>query len=269
MIHPALLHLPVDVLTQRREDAHRLIPLGEDVRALNAERFNMERALHKLQVPQAMAAIHVRGRPSRRCRQAKPRQAHEGSCYTQRGQAFQAIAQTHTAMMAWLQHGKPPGTVCEDFDGEPKLNKGEDILAAIEKLRRRGRELKADLARISAAPFPSSHAKAKMRQEIEALAQRGIPSMALLVEHDREVQWPTTNLRSAIFDAQTPSFAAVETTDTLALFAWLHRDALIARLDALISDEADDAASLWHEARERQAAEVPVIYSTLSAKKRR
>lgn len=49
--------------------------------------------------------------------------------------------------------------------------------------------------------------------------------------------------------------AAVETTDTLALFAWLHRDALIARLDALI-DEADDAASLWHEARERQAAEV-------------
>jgi hypothetical protein len=175
--------------------------------------------------------------------------------YTQRGQAFQAIAQTHTAMMAWLQHGKPPGTVCEDFDGEPKLNKGEDILAAIEKLRRRGRELKADLARISAAPFPSSHAKPKMRQEIEALAQRGIPSMALLVEHDREGQWPTTNLRSAIFNAQTP-LAAVETTDTLALFAWLHRHALIARLDALISDEADDAASLWHEARERQAAEV-------------
>jgi hypothetical protein len=84
--------------------------------------------------------------------------------------------------------------------------------------------LKADLARISAAPFPSSHVKAKMRQEIEILAQRGTPSMALAEEHDRGVAWPQTSLRSAVYNAPAASFAAAEATDVLALIAWLHRD---------------------------------------------
>jgi hypothetical protein len=44
--------------------------------------------------------------------------------------------------------------------------------------------------------------------------------------------------------------------DTLARFAWLHRDALIAKLAAEIDAEADDAAALTHEARQQREAEV-------------
>jgi hypothetical protein len=44
--------------------------------------------------------------------------------------------------------------------------------------------------------------------------------------------------------------------DALALFAWLHRDQLIAALDREINSEADDKCALTHEVRERQAAEV-------------
>ena len=37
---------------------------------------------------------------------------------------------------------------------------------------------------------------------------------------------------------------------------WLHKDALVSRLDALISEEADDKAALTHEARQKAEAEV-------------
>jgi hypothetical protein len=57
-----------------------------------------------------------------------------------------------------------------------KLAKGESILDGIQRLRRRGRELKADLSRIQSAPYPSSYAKQKMRTQIEALA---MPPMSL------------------------------------------------------------------------------------------
>ncbi|MFZ0854641.1 MAG: hypothetical protein WAO08_36260 [Hyphomicrobiaceae bacterium] len=43
----------LEILTLRREDAHKLVPLRDDVRALSAERFNMERALQKLLAPAA------------------------------------------------------------------------------------------------------------------------------------------------------------------------------------------------------------------------
>ena len=67
----------------------------------------------------------------------------------------------------WLKDR--PGTLA-DYNGEvPKLDKGETVLDAIERHRRRGSELKADLNRIRSAPYPSSHCKAQMRAQIEEL----------------------------------------------------------------------------------------------------
>ena len=50
--------------------------------------------------------------------------------------------------------------------------------------------------------------------------------------------------------------AFAEIPDTVALIAWLHRDALIAALDREIDTEADDKAALSHEARQKAEAEV-------------
>ena len=151
----------------------------------------------------------------------------------------------------------PPGCVLQDFDGPSKLIKSDtNLIDLIENRRRRVRELKADLHRIQSAPFPSSHAKASMRAQIEALAMQGAPSVSDLIEHDRKIVWPMQNLRSQVFNTEVPSVAFAEAHDALPLIAWLHRDALIKRHDAEIDTESDDAAALTHEARKQQEAVV-------------
>jgi hypothetical protein len=158
----------------------------------------------------------------------------------------------------YLRHGRPDGTALEDHSvPEPKLLKGETgLLDAIERLRRRGRELKADLHRIQSAAYPSSYAKQRMREQVEALAMQGTPLVSNLLEHDRPISWPTQMLRSAVANTETPSIAFAEIHGVLPTLAWLHKDALIARLDAEIDAESDDAAALTHEARQQQEAEV-------------
>ena len=72
-----------------------------------------------------------------------------------------------------------------------------------------------------------------MRAQIEALAQRGAPSVSLLIEHDRRDYLADAAACSA--RSTTPTSRAIgfaEVPDTVALFAWLHKDALIKRLDA-------------------------------------
>jgi hypothetical protein len=51
------------------------------------------------------------------------------------------------------------------------------------------------------------------------------------------------------------SLAFSEQLHALALFAWVFKDALIAAIDREIDAEADDAASLSHEERQRREAE--------------
>jgi len=77
-----------------------------------------------------------------------------------------------------------------------------------------------------------------------------------LVEHDRQVEWPTQMLRSDVRNTEVPSVAFAETHDLLPLIAWLHKSALIAALDREIDTESDDAAALSATERETRAAVV-------------
>ena len=144
----------------------------------------------------------------------------------------------------------------QDYDGEVlKLAKGEaGLLDAIENRRRRVRELKADQHRIRSAPFPSGHAKQRMRAQIDALAMQGAPSVSRLVELDGKIEFQTARLTSEVH-AERRSLAFTEVPDAVALTCWLHKDALIAALDREISSESDDPNSLGHEAREKAEAE--------------
>jgi hypothetical protein len=156
-----------------------------------------------------------------------------------------------------LKDGSAPDTVLQDYDGpEPKLAKGERLLNAIENRRRRARELRADLHRIRSAAFPSSHAKAQMRAQIEALAQQGAPNVATLIGHDRQIEWPTQMQQSTVRGGDHPALAFAEVRGVLPILAWLHKDFLIKRLDAKIDAEADDPAALSHTEREKRESEV-------------
>ena len=125
-----------------------------------------------------------------------------------------------------MRHGVPGNTQLEAVEIEPpKLNKNEDLLTALERVRRRGRELKSDLARIAAAPFSSAHARAKIRLEVEALAQPGEPVVCDVLERDGRLIWPVRRQQSEVH-AERRTLAFAEVPDTLALFAWTFKETL-------------------------------------------
>jgi hypothetical protein len=170
--------------------------------------------------------------------------------------AWQSASAALSNAEPYLKHGLPSGVQLRDHDGpEPKLLKGKTFIDAVERLRRRVRELRADQHRIRSAPFLSAHAKAQMREQIEALAMQGTPSVSRLVELVGPVDFQSQHLRSEVY-AEQRQLAFAEVPDTVALVAWLHRDALIAALDREIASESDDKAALSHEAREKADAEV-------------
>jgi hypothetical protein len=125
---------------------------------------------------------------------------------------------------------------------------------AIERLRRRGRELRADLHRIQSAPYPSSRAKQRMREQIEALAMQGAPSVSRLVELDGPVDFQTQHLR-AEFHGELRAVVSTPVPDAVALMAWAFKDQLIQRLDAEITTESDDASAMSHGQRQQAEAE--------------
>ena len=84
---------------------------------------------------------------------------------------------------------------------------------------------------------------------------QGAPSVSRLVELDGPVDFQTQRVQSEVH-GERRSLAFTEVPDTVALVAWLHREALIKRLDEEIASEADDKAALSHEARQKAEAEV-------------
>jgi hypothetical protein len=133
------------------------------------------------------------------------------------------------------------------------------LLDGIERLKRRCRELEADAHRIRSSPFPSSWAKEQVRTQVAALAQRGAPDVTLLVEHGRtRITWPMQTVRSQVLNTETRAAVAfAEAPDMIAAMTWaIGEEAMVARLDALIDAEADDANALDHSERELREAEV-------------
>ena len=172
-----------------------------------------------------------------------------------RSEAWRSASRVVQAVEGWLRDGKPLGTVLQDHQIEmPKLNKGETITDGIERLRRRGRELRADHHRIQSAPYPSSYAKQLMREQIEALAVQGAPSVADLVEHGRQIAFQTQRVQSSVYNTSSPAVAFAEIEAAVPLLLWLHKDAMIAALE--ITAEADDPAALTPTEREKRESEV-------------
>jgi hypothetical protein len=170
---------------------------------------------------------------------------------------WQPAARVRQNLDNWLRD-RPPNTAVEDAPTElPKLNGKEDLLDAIERYRRRGRELQADAHRIRSAPYPSTWAKEQARAQVAALAQRGAPDVTLLVEHGRNsVTWPMETLRTNVFNTERAVVGFAEAPDAVAVMAWAFGDMLIKRLDEAIDADADDANALGHDERQKREAEV-------------
>jgi hypothetical protein len=243
-------------------DLHALVPQFEDRHAAGAAKVEAERRLKRLTDHQHDGGFFLKDGDPRvvAARENLARLTDEAARindrYETRSGAWQSASQTQSAVETWLRDGRPHGTVLEDDDEfkVPMVVKGESITAGIERIRRRVRELRADLNRIRSAPYPASYCKAQARAQIEALAQRGAVNVSRLVEHDGDLEFPTQQVQVAIPPPAVVGFATV--IDTVALVAWLHHDMLIGALDREIDAEADDDAALSHEVREQREAEV-------------
>lgn len=131
----------------------------------------------------------------------------------------------------------------------PALKAGEQWAEAIKRQRAKIEKLHDDLQAIHDAPQPSSIAKEIATAEITALAEKGRPSVAGLIDGAREIGWPGNwRLAEVAFGQDGRPLARVghdrREADALALAAWLHKDELIAAIHREIDDAADDASAL-------------------------
>lgn len=136
-----------------------------------------------------------------------------------------------------------------------EMKKGENILAAIERLRRRERELRSDLARVAAAPHPSAIRKEAMVREVEAWAEQGRPNAASSIEHGEPIDWPLVGHQFEIYNAPG-AIVFGQLIDIRAFIAWWDKEGMIKRLAAEIDEVSDDGAALSDEERQRKSAEI-------------
>jgi hypothetical protein len=172
-----------------------------------------------------------------------------------RGPAMHSAGMVLRACEDWLRRG---GALKESaaIDVADVVKKGERLTDAIERVRHRLRELDADAHRIRSAAYPAAHCKQKLREQIENLAMRGVPDVSALIEHNTNIGWPMAEqvlpLVAINKDGSIFGNAQGETVDTLAMFAWLNRQALLKAIDALIDGEADDGNAI--SVTDREAA---------------
>ena len=142
---------------------------------------------------------------------------------------------------------------------EPKMQDGETLADAVERLRRYIRGRRVDLGAVKFAPYPSSESKQRMRAEIEALAERGRPNVFHLIESRDGINWPsqTSQTMTTPIGPNDQAQLMISTTpDALGVMAWIHRDALIARLDKEIESCSTDAEALTDEQRTVKSAAI-------------
>lgn len=250
------------LLRQHAADAHALVPQFEQIREASADRVSAEQRLRQLQASAGEGGFNMPSDYPGVVSQQKLvdkltdelRRLQE--LQTLRTAAWHAASGVSAACEDFLRHGVPGNCQIAEIEIEPpKLLKDETVLDAVERLRRRVRELRADQHRIRSAPFPSAFAKQRAREQIEALAMQGAPSVSALIEIDGKIEFQTQRLTSEVH-AEQRSLAFAQASDAVALICWLHKDALIAALDREISTESDDKAALSHEVRQKAEAEV-------------
>jgi len=250
-------------LRQRASDAHAVVPEFETIREASMTKIEAANALKRLSdhpqdggfnLPPTDARVIVAQKHL-----DKMTDDFERLQELQKGRSGQwqaasgALSNTETG----LRSGLPGGTTLQSWDGEPpSLNKNEGLLDAISRLQRRGRDLKATLHQIRSSCLPKSYCIQRAREMAEALVMRGTPDVSMLIEHDGDIIWPTIRVQSEVIGTAQRALAFHDAIDVVGLFAWLHRDALIAALDREIASEADDKAALTPEARQKAEAEV-------------
>lgn len=151
--------------------------------------------------------------------------------------------------------GRPRATTGAMVTVELPPIKG-NILDRVADRRRRLRELQVDLVRCRSAPWPSSVAKERMREQVAQLAAQGAPDVTGAVEHGSEIAFPVQSRQVDIHNVPGGAIGFAEQPNSIELIAFLFKDTLVSKLDALIDECADDPAAMTAEQRQKAIAEI-------------
>jgi hypothetical protein len=249
-------------LRQTAADARAVCPEDADIIAMGVDLTKARQTVEKLLRPRNEGG-HGLSESDARVRLAQQEadeladaKARVDALNRERTAVWTTKARIARACETWLRairSDKEPA----DHEGEaPALEKRESVIDAIERHRETIKALQDKLAAINRAPYTSAHCKARLREQIEAIADRGAPNVMPLVNRDAEVMFPNITVRSATYNSPAnaaPVAAFTEIPDMLALFVWTHRDALLKRLDPML-DAACGPNALSPEDRARQSA---------------
>lgn len=151
----------------------------------------------------------------------------------------------------WLNDLPRSAILSDAISAPPVVPKRSNLLDMIEARRRRVRELTADARRVEAAPVPSEVVKARLAAEIARIAEAGAPDVSGAIEGGELIRWPAATQHIGITGAGVGSLMV---PDALSVFVWLHRAALIDRLNTEVDAVADDANALTDAERADQLA---------------
>lgn len=255
---------------QRVVDLHAAMPPFEDVYELAQTKVRHVNRIAQLIKPRGdggtyeLAATAPLVLSEKRALERVERElARRNALKQTRGDRYVPQKQLEARIIDWITAGGiPAGCVLEDVVDLPEselLKKNERISDGIERYRHRLRELAADAHRVRSAPFPSKDIKAKLRQQIEALAERGRPNTDSAIEHNSPVSFAKMSLRSTVYNAAPDAVAFTEEApDVLALLCFLFQSEIVQKIEAEIDACADDKAALSESVREAKLAEIAV-----------
>ncbi|WP_338827631.1 hypothetical protein [Bradyrhizobium sp. 27S5] len=165
------------------------------------------------------------------------------------------LAGLTSAIDDWLRTA--PAGLPEYVGPAPTLKAKETLPQAVERCRRRVRELDADLQKYRTAPITSAKAKELIWAEIDRIAAAGEPDLTSLIDHGEGIRWPIQAVAGAGYKLAAKGATGPHTTfDGLAVDIWRNRDAYIARLEQLVDEKyADDSSALSDAERARLIAE--------------
>jgi hypothetical protein len=280
---PAPARVRLDKLRARADELHAALLRASDERNEYArEKLDAERRLHELtdkvaamgkgnmpvdaDHPAAKQAIARRDRAAAQLEQANDR-------YEARSARWHDAKGLVSGIERWLS-ALPPDAKIKSYAGPPpKSAKGETAFAAIERVRRTRTELEAAVHKVRSAPVLSSTAKARIKSEVDALAQAGRPDVWPAVENRESVRWPTRSINARVMGVAVTQgaptnldgHAIAELPNTLALMLWLFKDHVIAALNREVDQISDDKAALSDE--ERALQENALLESILDAER--
>jgi hypothetical protein len=172
--------------------------------------------------------------------------------------AWQAASAALAACEDFPRHGVPGNTTLEAVEVEPpKLLKNETLLDYVERQRRDGRRVKADIHRVRSACYTKAEAMALVSATVENWGGNGIDTSAT-IEHLSQPTIPTKTVQAMVHNVPgaPAAVAFVEVPDVAAIFSTVLKDQFIAWLAADVDRNADPEGALSLDQRQQQEAEL-------------